>query len=254
VAAICAMQSAQTALGIAWLYQCLILNLEELDKISIVILMHTILSLLSGAIVHSSYAWRIWCNDRVRRALALLTGLIGLSSSVFGIAAMSYGYNLSRWSALRNSETISILVSLSIALDIAVDIMQPVLMVDSLRGTRKERNGVTFSVAGAVQTWTIYLSGTGMFNCIFAVLSLVLFWWRRTDLLFLGFVEIRSRLYANCLLSSLNTRHHEKTEAFEMQWTSWDFGPKSSIMTLPHNAGVHTMSETAVPAPVIQEC
>ncbi|TFK45736.1 hypothetical protein OE88DRAFT_1740008 [Heliocybe sulcata] len=246
VAVICALQSTQTCLGISWSYQCLILNaghMNELDRINAVICARIMLATISGAIVHSCYARMLWYGDLMRKVLALLTGILGVSSCVLGLAAISYGYKMHQWTLLRNSETVSTLACLAFALAIAADILLPGLMADTLRGRRKERNGVAPNMVGASHIWTVYLSGTGMFNCIFAILSLVVFWSRRTDLLFLGFVEIRSRLYANSFLSSLNSRQHLRTETMQAQWTTWDFGPKSSIIMPPHDMGGHAIYE-----------
>ncbi|EPQ56587.1 hypothetical protein GLOTRDRAFT_110854 [Gloeophyllum trabeum ATCC 11539] len=106
------------------------------------------------------------------------------------------------------------------------------MMLHALRCSRGERNTVSRSLVGVAQVWTVYLSGTGMFTSIIALTALILFWLNRSDLLFLGLMEIRSRLYATCFLSSLTARRHSRMDKAEAVWTSWDFGRKSDNAVL----------------------
>lgn len=242
VAFICLIQSVQTALGITWAYECLISRAGDLEGLNVLrwpACAHVGLGFFSALIVQICNAVRIWQSrpirsvlSRPKQAISVLTGLLGLASFVVGIAAVGTGYKIQTWTKRRSSELIATLGGIAFALALAVDIVQPAMMLHALRCSRGERNTVSRSLVGVAQVWTVYLSGTGMFTSIIALTALILFWLNRSDLLFLGLMEIRSRLYATCFLSSLTARRHSRMDKAEAVWTSWDFGRKSDNAVL----------------------
>ncbi|OBZ76860.1 hypothetical protein A0H81_03441 [Grifola frondosa] len=72
---------------------------------------------------------------------------------------------------------------------------------------RKGRNG--WKSSDGMLTWlSVYTINTGALTSIFSVITVLLFATEKNSIIFMAFVEMQSKLYANSFLGSLNARQH----------------------------------------------
>ncbi|EPQ52703.1 hypothetical protein GLOTRDRAFT_131940 [Gloeophyllum trabeum ATCC 11539] len=171
----------------------------------------------------------------------------------FGTAVAALCYYIPHWSTFRAHEYADVMVSLALGSATGVDVLSAVSLIWYLqkRPTSKLEDS-------RINYLTVYILNTGLITSVFSLLILVTvlpvpfvfdftiyypplqFVALKSNLVFLAFVEIQSRLYANSFLASLNARKALRNQGVSVQFSTYDFGVGSGSPT----ARIRVVKET----------
>ncbi|EPQ57813.1 hypothetical protein GLOTRDRAFT_103827 [Gloeophyllum trabeum ATCC 11539] len=153
-----------------------------------------IIGVLVAALVHGYYVRRVWIlSDRNTILTAVVTFL----------AVLRFGdYTLSEWSVFRTRKLPLMTLAGGLSSAAAVDLLVAGALCYFL-----ERNRTGFQRSDSrINLLMAYIINTGALTTVFSLIIVITFAAMNGSLVFLAFVEIQSKLYANSFLASLNAR------------------------------------------------
>ncbi|KAJ7080254.1 hypothetical protein C8R44DRAFT_992514 [Mycena epipterygia] len=103
---------------------------------------------------------------------------------------------------------------------------------------KMRRRTASTPMAHVVDTLTLYTLENGFLTCVTTTASLICWLTMPTNLVFLGLHFVISKLYANSLLISLNTRK----ELREMRWHKPEWDPTAPVLTSDDFTVAHSRS------------
>ncbi|KAI0758991.1 hypothetical protein C8Q74DRAFT_1372873 [Fomes fomentarius] len=162
-----------------------------------------VVQVLISAIVHSYYIHKVWITTQGNRVITAVLAFLALCHLGCGLGAFALSLGEQEWKAFRFAITSSVVMTVGLACAAAIDNLIALILVYYIlraeaRGESPYGNRADLVLACAVDT--------GAVTAVFSLLSVVLFGTQRHSLAFLGFIEMQTKLYANCLLGSLNVR------------------------------------------------
>ncbi|TFK55108.1 hypothetical protein OE88DRAFT_1779786 [Heliocybe sulcata] len=179
----------------------------------------------------------------IRRVYIMSNGNIVLTSSISFLALLriewgltstqataTLSYLVAEWSTFAHRRLTLATLSVALSSAILVDLTVAASLIYFLR-TR--RTGFS-STDNRIRTIMAYIINTGALTGIVSVMALISFFSFQTTLVWLGLVEIQSKLYANAFLGSLNARKIMR-DRHQSTYLSAD-NPAPSSRGLPHFA------------------
>ncbi|RPD55084.1 hypothetical protein L226DRAFT_574893 [Lentinus tigrinus ALCF2SS1-7] len=203
VGSIWILEGVHTAFCIQFVYAYTINHFGDYDYMdhiswgaSATILVGAIVSLL----VHSFYAKRIYTMGKSIYLPLILTILsLGCFACSIGSFVISLGHK--EWIAFRYDLSPLVTVTVGLGCATAADI---IIMLATTYFTRVEKQNGNNPPGNLVDTFLTYVVNTGAVAAIFSILTIVLFVTQRHNLVFFGFIEMQTKLYANSFLGTLN--------------------------------------------------
>ncbi|KZT21260.1 hypothetical protein NEOLEDRAFT_1181887 [Neolentinus lepideus HHB14362 ss-1] len=205
VAVICFIETAHTAFCVDFIYNYLITNFgneSHLGEIYWSVGVTVILGILMSGVAHSFYIRRVWIMSKHNIPLTLLLVTLALGRFVFGIIAASLLYISPNWTELHSQRLNLSTLAVGLSSGAATDIVVATSLIVSLN---RQRTGFE-STNSSIKRLMVYVIHTGLITSVIGVLILITYASVHRRPLFMGLVEIQSKLYANTLLASLNAR------------------------------------------------
>ncbi|TFK50119.1 hypothetical protein OE88DRAFT_1661669 [Heliocybe sulcata] len=163
-----------------------------------------ILGVLVAGLVHAYYIRRLWIMSHGNKTLTGITTLLAVARFVFGTATTVQCYTVGKWTTFHEKRlplvTLAGGLSSAAVVDIIVAVALIYLLDQNRSGFAPSDNRLKFIMA--------YTINTGALTTIFSVVIVITYGSLPSTLVFLGLVEIQSKLYANSFLASLNSRNH----------------------------------------------
>ncbi|EPQ57818.1 hypothetical protein GLOTRDRAFT_126309 [Gloeophyllum trabeum ATCC 11539] len=240
VAAISALESLHTVFCVTWAYVYLIKHFghpDIFDHIYWTISTTIVIGIIVAGIVHCYYVRRVWYMSNQNKPLTASIALLAIMRFAFGMTVAILCYYIPYWSTFRMHKYSDVTVGLALSSAAAVDILAAISLIYYLHTTRPSSN----LKDSRVNMLTVYIINTGLITSIFSLLILVTFMALHSNLVFLAFIEIQSRLYANSFLASLNARQTLRNKGVNVQFSSYDFGDKPGS---PTPARIRVVKET----------
>ncbi|TFK46701.1 hypothetical protein OE88DRAFT_1739312 [Heliocybe sulcata] len=207
VAVVCVIETAHTVFCIDFIYNYLITNFgneQHLEYIYWSVGVTVILGVLASGVAHAFYIRRVWIMGRKNMALTALLVLLALLRFAFGMTTSTLLYTIPIWTEFHSERLPLTTLAGGLSSGAAVDIIVAIALIVFLR---RGRTGFEKS-DGRIKMLTVYAINTGAITSLVSVLILITYASIHTQLVFMGLVEIQSKLYANSLLGSLNARSH----------------------------------------------
>ncbi|KAI0640562.1 hypothetical protein C8Q79DRAFT_444074 [Trametes meyenii] len=243
VATIWTLESLHTVLCMEMVYQYTITHFGDFDFLGHIYWgagASILISVLVSAAVHGHYIRRVWIATNGSISLTILLSVLALCRFACGIGASpTFLFILSlsteEWTLFRVNISPLATVTLGLGCAAGVDVIVALVLGYSFcrEAGKQARGPQTYS--SRVDPILIYAVNTGAITAIFSILSVVLFVTRKQSLIFLGLVEIQSKLYANSFLGSLNIRGDHTDKPSNAQFATYEFTPRgtSSAARLP---------------------
>ncbi|KZT19318.1 hypothetical protein NEOLEDRAFT_978086 [Neolentinus lepideus HHB14362 ss-1] len=207
VAVLCVIETTHTAFCIDFIYNYLITNFgneAHLEHIYWSVGVTVMLGVVVSGVAHVFSIRRVWIMGRRNIALTILLVLLTLLRFALGMTTSSFLYTIPIWNEFHSRKLPFATLAAGLSSGAAVDLVVASALIVFLR-----RGRTGFDKAdGRIKMLTIYAINTGVLTSVVSVLILITYACLRTELVFMGLVEIQSKLYANSLLASLNARSH----------------------------------------------
>ncbi|TCD68224.1 hypothetical protein EIP91_011293 [Steccherinum ochraceum] len=153
-------------------------------------------------LVHSFYIRRIYIMSGHKKWLIGILVAILFTRTTFSLASTTLMYTLGLWAAFTETTGSLFTVSMSLSLLAFADFSIAAVLMFYLW---RSRTGFKKSDA-VVHTLMAYCVNSGFLTMICSAMVLIMFLVQQNTLVFAGFVQVTSKLYANSLLGSLNMR------------------------------------------------
>ncbi|KZT21261.1 hypothetical protein NEOLEDRAFT_766707 [Neolentinus lepideus HHB14362 ss-1] len=205
VAVICFIETAHTAFCVDFIYNYLITNFgneSHLSEIYWSVGVTVIFGILMSGVAHSFYIRRVWIMSQHNIPLTLLLVILALGRFVFGITAATLLYTVPNWNEFHSQRLPLSTLAVGLSSGAAADIVVATSLIVSLK---RQRTGFE-STNSSIKLLMAYVIHTGLITSVVGVLILITYASIHRQLVFMGLVEIQSKLYANTLLASLNAR------------------------------------------------
>lgn len=207
VAVVCVIETLHTAFCIDFIYAYLITNFGDastLDRIYWSVGVTVILGVLVSGVAHAFYIRRVWIMSKHNIPLTLLLIGLALLRFSFGMTTSSLLYTIPIWNKFHTEKLPLTTLAGGLSSAAAVDLIVATSLIIFLD---HGRTGVERSDS-RINLLMVYTINTGLITSIVSVAILITYAAFRSKLVFMGLVEIQSKLYANSLLASLNARSH----------------------------------------------
>jgi hypothetical protein len=158
-----------------------------------------IFGFIIGWMVNLFFVWRIWLLSKSVWATCIIGGL-ATTRAAFGITVCYYTWPYPNWNDFRVHAYPYILAGLS--LGVVVDCL---ITLAVSRQLLKGRTGAQDTDA-LINRLLGYTLNTGFITSLFAIIEIITFLTSPHSLVFMSFVFVQNKLYANCLLATLNAR------------------------------------------------
>ncbi|THH28481.1 hypothetical protein EUX98_g5699 [Antrodiella citrinella] len=160
-----------------------------------------ICEMLIVAFVQSLYLRRVYILSEGNRVLTSIISLTLLARLAVGLATAALLLTLRSWADFRTSKAFYTVV-VGLALSSLVDLMIALTLIYYLW---KNKTGFT-STDNIMHVLMAYCVNSGMLTMMCSTATIFTFSTMKTSLLFAGFYQISSKLYANSLMGTLNAR------------------------------------------------
>ncbi|OBZ76519.1 hypothetical protein A0H81_03496 [Grifola frondosa] len=207
VAILWGIETLHTGFCMQFIYEYTITNFGNLEFMSTIYWagsLTVLLGILIQLIVHSFYIRRVWILTNGSLLFTAPLVLLAGCRFGFGIATTAYSYVIVSWANFRLNKGPLVTLSVGIGCSACIDVAVAAILIYHLR---KGRNG--WKSSDGMLTWlSVYTINTGALTSIFSVITVLLFATEKNSIIFMAFVEMQSKLYANSFLGSLNARQH----------------------------------------------
>ncbi|KAI0666139.1 hypothetical protein C8Q78DRAFT_475548 [Trametes maxima] len=254
VGAVWGLESLHTALCMEMVYQYTIMHFGDFDFLGRIywgVGASILISVFISAIVHAFYIRRVWIATNGSISLIILLSILALCRFACGIGSFVLSLSADGWTPFRFNISPLVTVTLGLGCAAGVDVVVAlVLGYYFCRDTGKRASGAQ-THSSRVDPVLIYAVNTGAITAIFSVLSVVLFVTHKQSLVFLGLVEIQSKLYANSFLGSLNIRASQPDKS-GAPFATYEFTPRGTTSAArPPHFRTHGTSVDIVTSPQV---
>lgn len=205
------LECAHTVFCIDMLYNYFILGFGDeagIGKVTWSVGATVFIEVVIVAMCQGFYVYRIYQLSGRSILATAVPGFILFCRCSFGLATASLLYVIKDWTQFRLHVAPLTTLNAGLTLGALIDLMCTSLLTYYLR-SHKTTFGRTQRM---VQTLMWYTINTGALTMIVSVAILFMFNFVTHSLMFVGFVEIVSKLYANSALAMINARHHVKNQ------------------------------------------
>ncbi|EPQ57835.1 hypothetical protein GLOTRDRAFT_136687 [Gloeophyllum trabeum ATCC 11539] len=207
VAIVWLFETLHTAFCIDFIYNYVITNFGNTEALNDIYWsggITVVLGVLVAGVVHAYYIRRVWILSNHNIPLTLFLALVALLRFSFGLTTTSLCYSIGQWTTFRERRLPLITLAGGLSSAAAVDLIVAFSLIWFLEHSR---TGFDRSDS-RINLLMIYTINTGLITSIVSVVIVVTYASLPSTLIFLGLVEIQSKLYANSFLASLNARTH----------------------------------------------
>jgi len=181
-------------------------DLHALEKVEWSLALVAVLGMIIGWIVNSFFIWRIWLLSN-RLWVVIVTGLLATTRAVIGIYVCCLAFPYRTWAEftphaypyLLAGLVVEVLANSAIAIAVSYELSHG-------------RSGIRQTDA-LINRLLIFTVNTGAMTSFIAIAEMVTFVLMSDTLVFLAFVFVQSKLYANCLLATLNARKSMRAQS-----------------------------------------
>ncbi|TFK46702.1 hypothetical protein OE88DRAFT_1739313 [Heliocybe sulcata] len=245
VALLWVFETLHTAFCIDFIYNYVIANYGNTDALNDIYWsggITVLLGVLVAGVVHAYYIRRVWILSNRNIPLALLLALIALLRFAFGLTTTSLCYSIGQWTIFRERRLPLITLAGGLSSAAAVDLIVAGSLIYFLEHSR---TGFDRSDS-RINLLMVYTINTGLITSIVSVVIVVTYAALPATLVFLGLVEIQSKLYANSFLASLNARTHilNRGAHSHSEYSSGNSTRNRRVHNPPIPAGISILQET----------
>ncbi|KAI0717573.1 hypothetical protein C8T65DRAFT_641012 [Cerioporus squamosus] len=198
------LEGLHTAFCIQFAYAYTIKNFGNYDFMGHInwgaaatILIGTILSLM----VHGFFIKRIYTLGNGSVIIPVITAIPTLGCFACGVGSFILSFSHREWTAFQIDLSPMVMITVGLACAAAADVIIMFTMAYYIPLQKHKGSHPPGNWADSV---LVYSVNTGAMTAIFSILSLVLFLTERHSLVYLGLIEIQTKLYSNSLLGNLN--------------------------------------------------
>jgi len=170
-----------------------------LEKIEWSLALVAVLGMIIGLTANMFFIWRIWLLSK-RRWIPICAAMLAVTRAVLGIYVSCLGFPYNTWASFLPHAYGCLLAGLAIEV-VVNSIITVAVSYELLHG----RSGMQQTDA-VVTRLLIYTVNTGAMTSFVAIAEIITFVALPHTVVFLAFVFVQSKLYANCLLATLNAR------------------------------------------------
>jgi hypothetical protein len=196
------LETIQVALSIYFVDVYLIINFGFPHALTLCewsLSVAAVFGFIIGWMVNLFFVWRIWLLSKSVWETSII-GALATTRAAFGITVCYYTFPYPNWHDFRIHAYPYILSGLS--LGVVVDCL---ITLAVSRQLLKGRTGARDTDA-LINRLLGYTLNTGFITSLFAIIEIITFLTSPHSLVFLSFVFVQNKLYANCLLATLNAR------------------------------------------------
>ncbi|KZT19319.1 hypothetical protein NEOLEDRAFT_977673 [Neolentinus lepideus HHB14362 ss-1] len=203
VALVWVFETLHTAFCIDFIYNYVITNFDNPEALNDIYWsggITVVLGVLVAGVVHAYYIRRVWILSNHNIILTIFLALVALLRFAFGITTTTLTYRISHWTTFRERHLPLGGLSSAATVDLVVAGSLIYFLEHSRTGFDRSDSRINLLM--------VYTINTGLITSIVSVVIVVTYASLPSTLVFLGLVEIQSKLYANSFLASLNARSH----------------------------------------------
>ncbi|RDX43078.1 hypothetical protein OH76DRAFT_1488180 [Lentinus brumalis] len=198
------LEALHTACSIQFAYAYTIKNFGNYDFMNRIswgaattILIGAIISLL----VHGFYIKRIYTLGNGSVIIPVVLAIPTLGNFACGIGSFALMFGHREWTAFRVDLPPMVTMTVGLGCAAAADFIIMLTTAYYIRLQRHKGNHPPGNWADTILTYSV---NTGALTTIISILSVVLFVTEKHSLVYLGFIQIQTKLYSNSMLGTLN--------------------------------------------------
>ncbi|CDO76359.1 hypothetical protein BN946_scf185011.g23 [Trametes cinnabarina] len=203
-----------------------------------------------SAAVHAFYIRRVWIMSSGSIPVTAFISVLALCRFGCGVGSFILSLKITEWAPFRINVSPLVTIALGLGCASAVDVLVALTLSYYIQRGRGKWESGTQESDSRIDTVLIYAVNTGAITAISSVLSVILFATQKKSLVFLGLVEIQSKLYANSFLGSLNVRAaHRNTPSS----ATYEFTPRRAPVIRPPQFRTPGDAEFTVPRVAVHQ-
>lgn len=161
-------------------------------------------AVIIAAIIQSFFIHRIWILSDRNVVITVIPAILLFVRVAFGCATASLTWKITYYPEFHSSLGPRITITFGLVLSAVVDLVIAALLIYYLQ-SNQSLSQRTHHIISSLQAYVI---NTGALTMIVSIAIVLTFALINGSFLFLGLVEIQSKLYANSFLATLNARQH----------------------------------------------
>ncbi|KAH9917673.1 uncharacterized protein BXZ73DRAFT_105495 [Epithele typhae] len=202
-------------------------------------------------IVQGYYTWRVYIMSGRKFIWAIIIGFFVLTRIGFGTACTILIYKYPNWFVIRSLNVVLACVSGALGSAALVDLLVALSLTYFLKRRTDKHYKASQSIVNKILMFTL---NTGAITGTASLICVILFSTNKTSLVFLGLVEIETKLYANSLLGSLNARLHIRERSrshplYSSSTGSTSANPKSPVVEILRTTATEVEHDFALHMP-----
>ncbi|KAI0368447.1 hypothetical protein BV20DRAFT_969265 [Pilatotrama ljubarskyi] len=187
-----------------------------------------------SALVHAFYIRRVWIMSSGSIPITAFITILALCRLGCGIGSFALSLEITEWTPFRANVSPLVTIALGLGCAAAVDVLVALTLSYYIQHGRGKWESGNQASDSRLDTILIYAVNTGAITALSSILSVILFATQKQSLVFLGLVEIQSKLYANSLLGSLNVRAATREKPGSLpQFTTFEFSSRARVPRPP---------------------
>ncbi|KAL7281915.1 hypothetical protein ACG7TL_003381 [Trametes sanguinea] len=203
-----------------------------------------------SAAVHAFYIRRVWIMSSGSIPVTAFISLLALCRFGCGLGSFILSLEITEWSPFRANVSPLVTIALGLGCAAAVDVLVALTLSYYIQHGRGKWDSGTQESDSRIDTVLIYAVNTGAITALASILSVILFATQKKSLVFLGLVEIQSKLYANSFLGSLNVRAAHRTAPSS---ATYEFTPRRAPIIRPPQFRTPADTEFTVPRVAVHQ-
>ncbi|KAI0637551.1 hypothetical protein C8Q77DRAFT_374311 [Trametes polyzona] len=207
-----------------------------------------------SALVHGFYIRRVWIMSSGSIAITAFITILALCRFGCGIGSFVLSLETTEWAPFRAQVSPLVTIALGLGCASAVDVLVSLTLSYYIQRDRGKWESGSQESDSRIDTILIYAVNTGAITAIASLLSVILFATQKQSLVFLGLVEIQSKLYANSFLGSLNVRAAGRdNKTTNGSYGGYEFTPRRAPMPRPPRFRSPVSTDFTVPQVAVHQ-
>ncbi|KAI0333458.1 hypothetical protein GY45DRAFT_1368447 [Cubamyces sp. BRFM 1775] len=206
-----------------------------------------------SAAVHAFYIRRVWIMSSGSIPVTAFITTLALCRFGCGLGSFILSLEITEWSPFRANVSPLVTIALGLGCAAAVDVLVALTLSFYIQRDRGKWESGTQESDSRIDTILIYAVNTGAITALSSILSVILFATQKKSLVFLGLVEIQSKLYANSFLGSLNVRAAARNPPSSNQFGTYEFTPRRAPIVRPPQFRTAGDTEFTIPRVAVHQ-
>ncbi|KAI0341119.1 hypothetical protein BDW22DRAFT_1430273 [Trametopsis cervina] len=196
-------------------------------------------------VTESFYLYRIWHLSGRNRTVTAITSIPVLTRLGIGIYSNMFVFTFHTWQSLKGSKKAFTMINATWALSIAADLSVVLVLLYYLYRNRRAGFGRTRRIMRGLSHYSL---STGVLTLVCSLAVLITFNTNQDTMIYGGFLEVLSKLYANSVLAMLNARQLIVSNAENgfnntLELSRLHYVPSATLNSLKPSDGVHATEE-----------